>query len=74
MLFFGFFMSVSIRREVTFNQGYTVIVFDKDHFYKWPTNIHEHNEILRLYKQDTFYEGINNDYSNWKQLLKTDDQ
>ena len=43
-------MSVSIRREVTFNQGYTVIVFDKDHFYKWPTNIHEHNEIMRLYK------------------------
>ena len=36
MLFFGFFMSVSIRREVTFNQGYTVIVFDKDHFYSGP--------------------------------------
>ena len=51
-----------------------MIVFDRDHFYKWPTNIHEHNEILRLYKQDTFYEGINNDYSNWKKLLKTDDQ
>ena len=36
-------MSVSVRREVS-NQGYTVIVFDKDHQYRWPTNMYEHNE------------------------------
>ena len=56
-------MSVSIRRRVTRNQGFTVIIFDKDHIYNWPTNIHEHNEILKLYKQDRLHEGIYNDHS-----------
>ena len=56
-------MSVSIRRRVTRNQGFTVIIFDKDHIYNWPTNIHEHNEILKLYKQDRTYDGIYNDHA-----------
>ena len=63
-------MSVSVRREVSFNQGYTIIVFDKDHQYRWPTNMYEHNEIMRLYKQDGLYDGIQNDYTKWKKLLK----
>ena len=63
-------MSVSIRRERTFNQSYTVIVFDNDHIYRWPTNDYEHNEILKLYKQDRSYNGIINDHSKWKKLIK----
>jgi hypothetical protein len=57
-------MSVSIRRRVTRRQGYTVIVFDKDHIYNWPTSIREHNEILKLYKQDRSHPGIHNDHAH----------
>ena len=66
-------MSVSIRRRVTRNQGFTVIIFDKDHIYNWPTNIHEHNEILKLYKQDRTYEGIYNDHSELISHLQNSD-
>ena len=59
-------MSVIIRRRVTRDQGYTVIMFDKDHVYDWPTTIREHNEILKLYLQDRPHEGVLNDFTRFK--------
>jgi hypothetical protein len=59
---------VSIRRRRTRNQSYTVIVFDKNNIHQWPTNEHEHCEIMKIFKQDKPYEGIINDYTIWKKL------
>ena len=61
---------VSIRRRRTRNQSYTVIVFDKDNIHEWPTNEHEHAEIMKIFKQDKPYEGIINDYTIWKKLIE----
>ena len=54
---------VSIRRKRTFLRSYTVIVFDKEHIYEWPTNEHEHFKIMEIFKQDKAYEGIINDFN-----------
>jgi len=59
---------VSIRRKRTRTQSYTVITFDKNNRHVWPTNEHEHHEIMKIFKQDKPYEGIINDYSIWKKL------
>lgn len=61
-------MSVCIRRERTFKKSFTVIVFDKDHVYRWPTNDYEHDQILKLYKQDAPHKNIQNDFTSWKEL------
>ncbi len=44
-------------------------MFDKDNIHQWPTNEHEHYEIMKIFKQDKPYEGIINDYIIWKKLL-----
>ena len=46
---------VSIRRKRTRLQSYTVIMFDKDNIHEWPTNEHEHCEIMKIFKQDKPY-------------------
>ena len=61
---------VSIRRKRTPRQSYTVIVFDKDNIYEWPTSEREPAEIMKIFKQDKPYEGIINDYSKWKKLIE----
>ena len=62
-------MSVSVRREISSTKSYTVITFDKDHIYKWPTNNYEHNQILKLYKQDKLHPYVINDHTKWKKLF-----
>lgn len=55
-----------IRRAVTKNKAYTVIMLPGEPP-KWiPTSDYEHQRILEIYKQDKFYEGIENDFTELK--------
>lgn len=54
-----------IRRKVTRNQAYTVFMLPGFHR-EWPTSDYEHQEILQLFKQDRAYEGIANDFSDYR--------
>ncbi|BET67343.1 hypothetical protein ASA1KI_22610 [Opitutales bacterium ASA1] len=54
-----------IRRLETREQGYTVLMLGPDYYRKFPTSIHEHNEILRLYKQDKRYRDVLNDFTDF---------
>jgi len=54
-----------IRRKVTFNQAYTVFMLPGIHK-EWPTTEREHQEILKVFKQDRAYEGIENDFTDFK--------
>lgn len=54
-----------IRRKVTFNQAYTVFMLPGFH-QEWPTTEREHQDILKLFKQDQSYEGIENDFTAFK--------
>lgn len=54
-----------IRRKVTRNQSYTVFLLP-GMYREWPTSDYEHNEILALYKQDRPYEGIENDFFDYR--------
>lgn len=51
-----------IRRQVTRNRGYTVLMLPGYHR-MLPTSEQEHAEILRLYCQDRRYPGIENDFT-----------
>jgi hypothetical protein len=52
-----------IRRAVDKHRSYTVL-FLQGEPPKWiPTTDYEHQRILEIYKQDRFYEGIVNDFS-----------
>ncbi len=54
-----------IRRKVTRDLASTVFMlpgYNKE----WVTSEYEHHEILRLFKQDQPYEGIANDYSDYR--------
>lgn len=52
-----------IRRAVTKNGAYTVIFLEGEPP-KWIlTNEYEHQRILQIYKQDKFYEGIENEFT-----------
>ena len=55
-----------IRRLETREQGYTVIMLGRDYYRKFPTSIHEHNEILRIYKQDKRYRDVLNDFTDFR--------
>lgn len=54
-----------IRRMETRERGYTVLMLGGDYYKQIPTSMHEHNEILRLFKQDRRYPGIVNDFSEF---------
>lgn len=54
-----------IRRKVTRNQGYTVLMLPGYHR-EWPTSEHEHREIEKLFLQDRAYEDIVNDFSEYR--------
>jgi len=54
-----------IRRKVTRDQAYTVFMLP-GYNEEWPTSDYEHKEILRLFKQDQPYEGIVNDFTDYR--------
>ena len=58
-----------IRRKVTRKKSYTVFMLP-DYSEEWPTSEYEHQEILRLFKQDQPYDGIHNDFSDYRIGLK----
>jgi len=57
---------IFIRRASKKGKDYTVIMLRGEEP-KWiPTSEYEHNRILQIYKQDRYYEGIENDFTDWK--------
>ena len=54
-----------IRRKVTRGKSYTVFMLP-GYNEEWPTSEYEHQEILRLFKQDQPYDGIHNDFSDYR--------
>ncbi|NDB83773.1 MAG: hypothetical protein EB127_13760 [Alphaproteobacteria bacterium] len=56
---------IVIRRAVDKHRAYTVI-FLKGEEPKWiPTSDYEHQRILEIFKQDRYYEGIENDFKDY---------
>lgn len=56
---------IFIRRAVDKHKAYTVIMLPGEPT-KWiPTTDYEHQRILEIFKQDKYYEGIENDFSEW---------
>ncbi|HCR30748.1 MAG TPA: hypothetical protein DIV79_12095 [Opitutae bacterium] len=53
-----------IRRKVERNQSYTVFMLP-GYFKEWPTSDYEHQEILKVFKQDRPHDGIVNDFSEF---------
>jgi hypothetical protein len=53
-----------IRRKVERNQSYTVFMLP-GYFKQWPTSDYEHQEILKVFKQDRPLAGIVNDFSEF---------
>ena len=54
-----------IRRLETRTQGYTVLMLPPDTHQVFPTDEREHNEILRIYKQDRRYLDVENDFTDY---------
>lgn len=60
---------IFIRRAVDKQKTYTVIMLPGEPP-KWiPTTDYEHQRILEIYKQDKYYEGIENDFTEFKKLF-----
>lgn len=60
---------IVIRRAIDKNKAYTVIML-KGEEPKWiPTSDYEHNRIMEIFKQDKAYEGIINDFTDYKELF-----
>jgi hypothetical protein len=55
-----------IRRAVDKNKAYTVILLPGEPPRWIPTSDYEHARILQIYKQDKYYEGIENDFTDFK--------
>ena len=57
---------IFIRRAVDKHKAYTVIMLPGEPT-KWiPTTDYEHQRILEIFKQDKYYEGIENDFTELK--------
>ena len=54
-----------IRRKVTRGKSYTVFMLP-GYNEEWSTSEYEHQEILRLFMQDQPYDGIHNDFSDYR--------
>lgn len=54
-----------IRRLVTREQGYTILMLPPDIYHRFPTTEHEHHRILQIYRQDRAHAGILNDFSEY---------
>jgi len=60
---------IVIRRAIDKHKAYTVIML-KGEEPKWiPTSDYEHNRIMEIFKQDKAYEGIINDFTDYKELF-----
>ena len=53
-----------IRRKVERDQSFTVFMLP-GYFKEWPTSDYEHQEILKVFKQDRPLNGIVNDFSEF---------
>ena len=60
---------ILIRRAVDSKKAYTVIMLPGEPAKLIPTTDYEHQRILEIYKQDKYYEGIENDFSEFKKKL-----
>ena len=60
-------MSLRIRRSVggVGQPCYTHLIFSKDYQLKWETNEYEHNQILKIFKQDGKHEDVENDHTDY---------
>lgn len=59
---------IVIRRAQDRTKSYTVIMLPGEPV-KWiPTSDYEHQRILEIFKQDKPYEGIENDFTDFKEL------
>ena len=57
---------IFIRRAVDKHKAYTVIMLPGEPA-KWiPTSDYEHQRILEIFKQDKYYEGIENEFAELK--------
>lgn len=52
-----------IRRLVDRHRAYTGIFLPGEEPKIFPTSDYEHARILEIYKQDKFYDGISNDFT-----------
>jgi len=53
---------IVIRRMVDKHRAYTAIFLPGSEPKIFPTTDYEHARILEIFKQDKFYEGIQNDF------------
>ena len=61
---------ILIRRATKDGKDYTVIMLRGEEP-KWiPTSNYEHQRILEIFKQDRYYEGILNDFTDYKELFE----
>jgi hypothetical protein len=60
-----FIFMIMIRRAVNKDKSYTVIFLQGEEPRWIPTNDYEHARILQIYKQDRYYEGIENDFTDF---------
>lgn len=56
---------IVIRRMIDRHRSYTAIFLPGCEPRIFPTSDYEHDRILQIFKQDKFYEGILNDFSEY---------
>ena len=54
-----------VRRKVTRSGAFTVLMLP-DYYREWPTSEREHQDILKIFKQDGHYKDIVNDFSEFR--------
>lgn len=54
-----------IRRKVRREQAYTVLMLP-NYYQEWPTSDREHQDILKIFKQDQSYPDIVNDFMEFR--------
>ncbi|MFM1852518.1 MAG: hypothetical protein RIS54_2202 [Verrucomicrobiota bacterium] len=57
---------IVIRRLTDRRRAYTAIFLPGEPPRIFPTSEHEHGRILQIYKQDRRYEGVANDFTDFK--------
>lgn len=57
---------IVIRRLTDRRRAYTAIFLKGEPPRIFPTSEQEHGRILEIYKQDKAYEGIHNDFTDFK--------
>ena len=57
---------IVIRRLIDRRRAYTAVFLKGEPPRIFPTTEQEHGRILQIYKQDKYYEGILNDFTDFK--------